>query len=330
MAEHLRADDIIDRQRLRRKLAFWRIAALVVLVLAIAAIAARLGGDRFGPKTGPHVARITVSGTITENRRMLEMIEEARLSESVKGVIVTINSPGGTTAGGEALYDAIRELADEKPVAARIGTLAASAGYMVAVASDQIIARKTSIVGSIGVLFQYPNFEGLLDSWGVDVRAIKSSPLKAEPSFFGEPPPGAEEMIRAMVLDSYDWFRDIVAERRGFDAATIGRLSDGSIFTGRQGLENGLVDRLGGEEEAVAWLEENGVEKGLPVIDWEPAGETPGLGLLGSLVRSIAAEAGLQPMGAAGEALNQRLFLDGLVSVWHGSVKQPETQVPPS
>jgi protease-4 len=105
---------------------------------------------------------------------------------------------------------------------------------MIASAADHIVARKTSIVGSIGVIFQYPKLDGLLDTLGVDMRAIKSTPLKAEPTFYGDTPPEAEEMIRAMILDSYEWFKEIVAERRGYDAGEIDALADGSVFTGRQ------------------------------------------------------------------------------------------------
>ncbi|WP_306117322.1 MULTISPECIES: signal peptide peptidase SppA [unclassified Roseitalea] len=316
--EPLRADDIVDRQRMRRKLTFWRIVSVLAALAIIVALAARFGTDRLGPQARPHVANVSIAGTLLGDERMLDLLEQIARSSRVAGVIVTIDSPGGTTAAGEALYHAVRDIAADKPVVARIDTLGASAGYMIATAADHIVARHTSIVGSIGVIVQYPNFSGLLESWGIEVTDIKSTPLKSEPSFFGEPPPGAERMIRQMVLDSYQWFKDLVAERRGFDAQTIDRLADGSVFTGRQGLQNGLVDALGGQDVARAWLTEQGVDPDLRTVDWEPRTPSAASLLLDSIVARFARATGLAPLSApAVEALQERLFLDGLVSLWH-------------
>ncbi|WP_375566757.1 signal peptide peptidase SppA [Oceaniradius stylonematis] len=316
--EPLRADDIIDRQRMRRKLSFWRAITIIVIVAGLIALTASFSGDRFGPQTRSHVARIAIEGTITGDDRLLALIERVRRSEQAEAVIIAIDSPGGTTAGSEAVHDAVRKLAAEKPVVAQIDTLAASGGYMVAVAADRIVARQSSIVGSIGVIVQYPNFTGLLENWGVDVRAIKSTPLKAEPSFFGEPPEGAEEMLRALVMDSFDWFKELVAERRGFDQATIDRLADGSVYSGRVSLANGLVDELGGEDAARAWLTAQGIDEDLKIVRWEPRREDVGLFGLGIAAEFVAGRIGLSnPASSVTKALNQRLFLDGLISLWH-------------
>lgn len=316
----IRADDIIDRQRLRRKLTFWRIAALLIAVIATAlTTSAFLGEETFGAKSRPHIAKIKIEGTITENEDLLSRLTLIEKNEHVKGVILAIDSPGGTTAGGEAIYDAVRKIADKKPVVAQVGTLAASAGYMIASASDQIVARKSSIVGSIGVIFQYPNFQGLLDNIGVDMRAIKSTPLKAEPSFFGETPPEAEAMIRNMILDSYDWFKGIVMERRGFTAAQTSALADGSVFTGRQALDNGLIDQLGGEDTARDWLTTEGLDEGLEVFIWAEKKEPAGFLFSSTALRWLLNRLGIEriddPLSAQ---LHRRLMLDGLVSVWHG------------
>src|SRR5690606_20318191 len=174
--------------------------------------------------------------------------------DAVKGVILILDSPGGTTVGGESIYEAVRKIAKKKPVATQVGTLAASAGYMIASASDHIVARQTSIVGSIGVLFQYPDLSKLLDTIGVKVETIKSSPLKAEPNYFSPASDEAKAMIRNMIMDSYDWFVGIVQERRSFTREEALALANGAVFTGRQALEKKLVDGLGGEDEAVAWL----------------------------------------------------------------------------
>src|SRR5690606_20327085 len=166
-------------------------------------------------------------------------------------------------------------IAEKKPVVAQVGTLAASAGYMVASASDHIVARQTSIIGSIGVLFQYPDISNLLDKLGVQVETIKSSPLKAEPNYFSPASEEAKAMIRNMIMDSYDWFVDLVEKRRSFTHEEALAVANGAVFTGRQALEKRLIDGLGGEDEAVSWLEGKGVSKDLPLLEWKPqANET--------------------------------------------------------
>ena len=164
----------------------------------------------------------------------------------------------------------MRRLAAQKPVVAQVGTLAASAGYMIASATDHIVARQSSIVGSIGVLVQFPDLTGLLDKLGVKVEAVKSAPLKAEPSPFNPTTEEERAMLRAMILDSYDWFIDVVDQRRPLSRSEVAALADGSVFTGRQALTRKLVDQLGGEQEAIGWLAGQGVDGELEVIEWEP------------------------------------------------------------
>ncbi|WEX09552.1 signal peptide peptidase SppA [Chelativorans sp. AA-79] len=313
-----RADDLVDRRRLRRKLTFWRAAALLVLVLAIAATARWLFGDTLA--AGPHIAQVRIEGTILEDRELLDLIKDLQETDAVEGVIVTVDSPGGTTAGGEAIFDALRRLAAEKPVVAQVGTLAASAGYMVASAADFIVARQTSIVGSIGVIIQYPEVTELLDKLGIKVEEVKSSPLKAEPSPFNPTTEEERQMLASMISDSYDWFVDLVSERRKLPREDVLALADGSIFTGRQALERKLVDALGGEREAQAWLTEQGLSGDLEVVEWKPEGSGGSFLLPGAAIRWIAAVLGLPQEGAFLNRLGmEHIFLDGLVSLW-----QPE------
>ncbi len=244
----MRADDLIDRRRLRRKLTFWRVAALAIAALGVASAAAWMLREDFGGTAVDHIAKVRIEGTITEDEDLLERLEKIRKSSSVKGVILAIDSPGGTTAGGEAIFDEVRKLAAEKPVVAQVGTLAASAGYMIASASDHIVARKSSIVGSIGVLVQFPDITGLMDKIGVKLEEVKSSPLKAEPSPFNPTTEEERAMIRSMIIDSYDWFVGLVDERRPLTRGEVAAVADGSVFTGRQALQKKLVDELGGED----------------------------------------------------------------------------------
>ena len=240
-----RADDLIDRRRLRRKLTFWRVAALLVAVVALVIASAwAVRGDLAG--TGaPHIAKVRIEGTITEDDELLERLETIRKSASVKGVILSIDSPGGTTAGGEAIFEAVRKLAADKPVVAQVGTLAASAGYMIASAADHIVARQSSIVGSIGVLVQFPDVTGLMDKIGVKLEEVKSSPLKAEPSPFNPTTEEERAMLRSMILDSYDWFVGLVDDRRPMTRSEVLALADGSVFTGPSGAAEQAGRRTG-------------------------------------------------------------------------------------
>ena len=313
----LRADEIIDRRRLRRKLTFWRVATLIVAALAIAALGYWAFGDSVGGAGADHIAQVRIEGTIVEDEDLLDRLDRIADAEAVKGVILTINSPGGTTAGGEAIFEAVRRIAEKKPVTAQVGTLAASAGYMIASATDHIVARKSSIVGSIGVLVQYPDLTGLMEKIGVGLESIKSSPLKAEPSPFNPTTEPERAMIRAMIMDSYDWFVGLVTDRRPLSREQVLALADGSVFTGRQALQLKLVDALGGEEVALEWLKERGVDADLKVIEWKPKGNGNFL-LARSLTRAIADAVGLPAAGPdlLRELGGDRIFLDGLLSLW--------------
>lgn len=317
----LDADQIVDRRRLRRKVSFWRVVAFLVLAVALIGAVIGLAGLGGPSKRSAHIARIDVTGIIASDRKRDEMIEKIAETDAVKGVILSINSPGGSTTGGEALYTALRKLADKKPMVTQIGTLGASAGYMAAVASDHIVARHSTLAGSIGVYIQYGNIKGLLDTLGVEVDVVKSGPLKAQPNFFSRTPEDAVANLQAVIDDSYDWFVDIVAERRKMDTADVRKVATGGIYSGTRAHKLGLVDALGGEEEAVKWLEtERDVPQDLPVVTWrEPSelDELPfasrmaaafGQGLSSGLLANFDALKGLVPSGVS---------LDGLVSVWH-------------
>ena len=305
------ANTLIERHRLRRKLTFWRAATLITIVLATGAVVFGFGGDTL--EREDQIARIAIEGTILENKELIGRIEEAGEDEAVKAIILTVDSPGGTTVGGEAIHEAIKNAAGQKPVVAEIGTLAASAGYMVASASDHIVSRETSLVGSIGVIIQGPNFTRALDKVGIDVETYKSAPLKAEPSPFNATTDEERAAIDAVIKDSYDWFVDLVAENRGMDRAEVLRVASGAIYTGRQAKALGLVDELGGESVVRAWLTAQDISADLPIIDWEAprdltSGWLAGLaGRNGTDIRPLLREIGLDP-----------LFLDGLVSVWQG------------
>ena len=187
----LDSDVIVDRRRIRRKLTFWRVAAAVVAIAAIVTVGVLVSpAGRGSLAASGSIARVTIEGLIRSDQDRVEALE--RLAESkAAAVVVHINSPGGTTAGSEQLYDSLTRLKAKKPLVVVVEGLAASGGYITAIAADHIVAQQTSLVGSIGVLFQFPNFSDLLKTVGVKVEEVKSSPLKASPNGFEPTSPEA-------------------------------------------------------------------------------------------------------------------------------------------
>ncbi|HEX3438937.1 MAG TPA: signal peptide peptidase SppA [Pseudolabrys sp.] len=317
----LDADAIVDRRRMRRKLTFWRVSAALVALLALVGIGfALLPGNRLSAP-GAYVARVKIQGLIRNNEDRVEAL--ARLSRSqARAVIVHIDSPGGTTAGSQQLYDSLRELQERKPTVIVVDGLAASGAYIAALSCDHIIAEDTSLVGSIGVLFQFPNFTDVLKTVGIKVEEIKSSPLKAAPNGFEPTSPEARAAIEAIVLDSYSWFKDLVKDRRKLSDEQLARVSDGRVFTGRQGVPLKLVDEIGNERTARDWLaKEKNVPISTPVRDYSLQPRFSELSFLHvaawgfDAVGLSAVSRGIAEWGGA-EAV-ERLNLDGLLALWH-------------
>src|ERR1700757_978586 len=266
----LDSDVIVDRRRIRRKLTFWRVIAVVLAIAGIITIATLASpGGRNVLATSGSIARINIEGLIRSDQNRVEALERLENSQAA-AVVVHINSPGGTTAGSEQLYDSLTRLKAKKPLVVVVEGLAASGGYITAIAADHIVAQQTSLVGSIGVLFQFPNFSEVLKTVGVKVEEVKSSPLKAAPNGFEPTSPEARDALDSLVKDSYAWFKGLVKDRRGMDDALLVKVADGRVFTGRQAVELKLIDQLGDEKTAIAWLEaEKGVKKDLPVRDYK-------------------------------------------------------------
>jgi protease-4 len=296
--------------RLRRSRSLWRVLFFIALGIAVVAIAGRFALENGA--VGDRIARINVNGTIYTDPARLKTLEELAEDPLVKAVIVSINSPGGTTAGGEELYEALAVLRAKKPVVSVINELGASAAYMTAIGTDRIFARRLSIVGSIGVLYQHVDAGKLLQTIGVDFDKVQTGPLKAEPDF-DEPMTGVvRESLQALVDDSYQWFVDVVAERRGIARPEVLTLADGRIVTGRQAVDNKLIDAIGGEAEAIAWLEgEKQLAADLPVLTYYPQPSNQWFDLPSWLSDAARTSLGLQSSGA--------IALDGLVSVWQAA-----------
>ncbi len=323
----LDADQIVDRRRLRRKLTFWRVLTVVAVVGAIAALIGTTRGTGVSGVTSGSIARVTISGLIRGNQARVDALE--RLANSnAKAVIVRIDSPGGTTAGSEQLYDSLRRLKEKKPMVVVVDGLCASGGYIAALASDHIIAQSASLVGSIGVLIQYPNFTDLLKTIGVKVEDVKSSPLKAAPNGFEPTSPEARAALASIVMDSYEWFRGLVADRRSLNGEALASVTDGRVFTGRQALDLKLIDELGNEQTALAWLaREKGIDPKTPVRNFSLRprfGEFSFLHLTAvTTLNALGLDGFARSLEQSGAfAAAERLNLDGLLALWHPSPAQ--------
>jgi protease IV len=318
----LDSDVIVDRRRIRRKLTFWRVTAAVVAIAAIVGMAViATPGGRSAFTTSSAIARVHIDGLIRSDNDRVEALERLENSH-VPAVVVHINSPGGTTAGSEQLYDALTRLKAKKPLVVVVEGLAASGGYITAIAADHIVAQQTSLVGSIGVLFQFPNFTDLLKTVGVKVEEVKSSPLKAAPNGFEPTSPEARAVLDSLVKDSYAWFRGMVKERRGMDDALLDKVADGRVFTGHQAVDLKLIDQLGDEKTAVAWLvAEKGVKSGLPVRDYKLEPRFGDLTFLKTAASITLDALGLSSVARQIERAGvaqavDRLSLDGMLALW--------------
>lgn len=319
----LEADAIVERRRLKRRVSFWRAGAILALFLGVFALIA--SDKRFAAELGltDQIARVTISGFIQDDRKQQTLFKTLAEDASVKAIILHVNSPGGTTTGGEALYYAVRGAAEKKPVVAVFGTVAASAAYMLALGSDHIVARGNTITGSVGTIIQWAEVSRLLESIGVTVNEVKSGALKAVPSPFQPLDPAGRAVTEEMAMESVNWFLGLVAERRNLVIDRVPGLRDGRIYSGRMAKDRGLVDAIGGEAEALAWLETaKGIKRSTPVIDRKPAadgdfgfaqatGQALGAVLV-PLVAGIAQQAGHHVPST----------LDGLVSVWQPATGQ--------
>ncbi len=306
----LETDLILDRRRLKRRLNLWRVLAVAAGTLAlIAVVAPRTSGG-----LGRHVARVNVTGVITEDRKLIESVAALAKDGNVPAVIVSIDSPGGSVAGGESLRGALLRVAATKPVVAVMRGTAASAGYMVALPAARIFARDATLTGSIGVILQTGEVSGLLNRLGVSADAITSGPLKDQPSLTRGLTTQGRDYLNGLVADMCDQFVGMVAEARHMDTAQVRTLADGRAYTGRQAQKLGLVDEIGGEVEAREWLaRERGVPATVPAEDMKPGtlyGRTIGATLAGFAQQAVA--------GAFAPSVAQA----GAWAIWQGAAAE--------
>lgn len=248
------SDLLLERQKIRRKLVFWRIFAIAVFVLSLMAGSAKLMKGKLGNHE-THLVKLTIEGIIgSDVSKQVDLINDALKDQSVKGMLLCVNSPGGAVAGGEQLHDAIVRFSKKKPVVVSMGGVAASAGYMISVPAKRIFAFNSTLTGSIGVLLQSPDFSGLLKKAGISVDQLVSGPLKGQPSMIKPLSPEGQKMLQDLIGNFYNQFVTMVAEGRHMDIARVKALGDGRPYSGQQALQLGLIDQIGNESDAKDWM----------------------------------------------------------------------------
>lgn len=307
-------ENVLERRRLRRKLGFWRGLAILAAVLALGTLAL-IGSGAKDLVNQDQIARITIEGLITDDRKQQKLLQSIARAKHVKGVVVYVNSPGGTTTGGEMLYNQLREISKRKPVVAQFGTIAASAGYIVGLGTDHIISRGNTITGSVGVIMQWPEFSGMLDKVGVKMNTVKSGTLKAEPSPFEPLNEDSKRLLEEMIADGQKWFTGLVSERRKIDLAAVPGLLKGRVYSGREALKHKLIDGLGGEQEVRKYfVEKRKLPSQLKIVDWKPKRDLDWPFSSATANYFVHMVAGW--LGAATLPSTASTGLEGMVSVW--------------
>ncbi|MDY6878206.1 MAG: signal peptide peptidase SppA [Chloroflexota bacterium] len=239
----------------------------------------RMAGGEPTPTTvgfGDAVAVIRLDGTITSGpedyfttqriipERVTRLLEQAAGNPDVKAIVVRVNSPGGSAVASDEIYHAL--LGFEKPVVIWMGEMAASGGYYIACGGDYVLAHPDTLTGSIGVISQFINAEELMDEIGVDVVVITSGPHKDIGSLFREMTEEEQALWKTITDEIYERFVEVVAQARGLSLEDVREFADGSIYTGRQALELGLVDEVGTLNDAIAKAGELGSIEGEPRV----------------------------------------------------------------
>jgi protease-4 len=225
----------------------------VVVSIVFFVLSGPISGTSFPAIVGDKVALIEINGVIDKSDDVVRQLKEYEDDSSVKALILRVDSPGGGVAAAQEIYDQLLKFKDSKKyIVVSMGSVAASGGYYVSCAADTIFADPGTLTGSIGVIFSYPILRNLMDKVGVQMQVVKSGKLKDVGNYARKPSPEDLKMLQSVIDDTYDQFINVVAEGRNLKKDYVKSLADGSVFTGRQAQEKGLVDKLGTLEDAIA------------------------------------------------------------------------------
>lgn len=305
------SDLLIDRKRLKTQLMNWRALALIAIFGICAILAGKFGAHGAKSITGDYIAEITIEGIMSDDPKRDAMMKEILEDDHAKALIVQMDSPGGTTVGGEVIYLQLKAIAKKKPVIGVMRTLCASACYMASLGTDHVIAREGTLTGSIGVLLQTMEISQLIEKLGISSVTIKSGPMKDVPDLAVPMTSEQRAVISEVVMDAYEHFVKLIIDGRDMDEAQVRKLADGRVYTGSQALKLNLIDGIGGTDEALDWLAKTRkINPKLEIQEIRPEAE------LDSVWDELGQVTGIKIFDKS------TVGLDGLVSIWHPSLVQ--------
>lgn len=265
-------DYIIERKQNKLKLRLWKLATILMFIVLIVVMIKKfdLTSSEYVTTNSNYIATVSIEEIIFEDTKRDKRLEKIIDDDKINALIVNVNSPGGTVVGSEKIYNILRKISAKKPVVIVMGTLAASGGYLISLGGDYIISHNGTITGSIGVIFQTLEVTDLAKTLGITFNNFKSGELKAAPNPTEQVTEAVRQAIMSNVQDTYDYFIELVALRRGLAIEEVKKIADGRIYSGRQALKLKLVDAVGSEDDAIKWLQEvKKIDKDLKVKEFK-------------------------------------------------------------
>ncbi|WP_417904643.1 signal peptide peptidase SppA [Candidatus Tisiphia endosymbiont of Micropterix aruncella] len=265
-------DYIIERKQNKLKLRLWKLATILMFIVLIVVMIKKfdLTSSEYVTTNSNYIATVSIEDIIFEDTKRDKRLEKIIDDDKINALIVNVNSPGGTVVGSEKIYNILRKISAKKPVVIVMGTLAASGGYLISLGGDYIISHNGTITGSIGVIFQTLEVTDLAKTLGITFNNFKSGELKAAPNPTEKVTEAVRQAIMSNVQDTYDYFIELVALRRGLAIEEVKKIADGRIYSGRQALKLKLVDAVGSEDDAIKWLQEvKKIDKDLKVKEFK-------------------------------------------------------------
>jgi len=253
---------------MRRWLLILGVVAALVAGFVLAMVVTALWRSGWSVALGDHIGVVEVRGFIADPRPAVAALRDFRKDDSVKAVVLRVETPGGGIAPSQEIHDEVRRTAEAKPVVVSMGAVAASGGYYISAPATKIVANPGTATGSIGVIIQFQEVHALFNKLGLRTQVVKSGPLKDAGSPFREMTDEERAVFQSLIDDLFQQFVDAVAEGRGMDREAVLALADGRVYSGRQALNLGLVDRLGGFWDAVEWARELGGLSGEPRLEY--------------------------------------------------------------
>lgn len=260
---NMNTDNFLIFNKIKNRASFWRMVSFLLLIILITLLSGDFNTKIFNKTTEEYshdyIAKVKINGKIESTTFDESKLLELKNNDNIKAVILEIDSPGGEVVTSEILYNTFKEISQKKPVVTTIKSIGASGAYMIALASEYIVAYNTSLVGSIGVLVQSVNINNLLNKTGVNVKLYKSSKLKATPNLFELVDEDTEMVLKEQINEVYDYFLDIFIKSRKLDRKDAMEIANGQVYVGKQAINFDLIDKIGDVDDLLIYLKDKGV-----------------------------------------------------------------------